>query len=105
MQIILLDSVETFLELLHHKEIAKVIRTIELLEGFGNGLGLPHSRHMSEGLLELRIRGTREIRVFYCFHKNKAYLLHAFIKKSQKTPDKEIAIARVAMSSLQWYNL
>ena len=43
MQIILLDFVETFLESLTPKEIAKVIRTIELLEEFGNNLGMPHS--------------------------------------------------------------
>lgn len=99
MQITLLDSVETFLESLHEREIAKVIRTIELLEEFGNNLGLPHSRHMSDGLLELRIR-TREIRVFYCFHKNQAILLHAFIKKSQRTPEKELNVAKTAMRSL-----
>jgi phage-related protein len=100
MQIILLDSVETFLESLSTKEIAKVIRTIELLEEFGNDLGMPHSRHLSDGLLELRIRGTREIRIFYCFHKKQAVLLHACIKKTQKTHDKELAGARDAKKCL-----
>lgn len=101
MQIILLDLVGAFLESLDAKEIAKVIRTIELLEEFGNDLGMPHSRHMSDGLLELRIRGTREIRIFYCFHKNKAFLLHACIKKTQKTLDKELCRARNAKTLLQ----
>jgi phage-related protein len=101
MQIILLDSVETFLESLNAKEIAKAIRTIELLEEFGNDLGMPHSRHMSDGLLELRIRGTREIRIFYCFHKKQAVLLHACIKKTQKTLDRELNQARDAMTHLQ----
>ncbi len=101
MQIILLDFVETFLELLNAKEIAKVIRTIELLEEFGNDLGMPHSRHMSDGLLELRVRGTREIRIFYCFYKKQAVLLHACTKKTQKTLDKELARARDAKALLQ----
>lgn len=101
MQIILLDSVETFLESLDAKEIAKIIRTIELLEEFGNDLGMPHSMHMSDGLLELRIRGTREIRIFYCFHKKQAVLLHACIKKTQKTLDKELDRARDAKARLQ----
>lgn len=101
MQIVLLDFVETFLESLEAKEIAKVIRTIELLEEFGNDLGLPHSRHLSDGLLELRIRGTREIRIFYCFHKKQAVLLHACIKKTQKTLDKELGRARDAKAQLQ----
>lgn len=101
MQIILLDSVESFLELLNATEIAKVIRTVELLEEFGNDLGMPHSRHLSDGLLELRIRGTREIRIFYCFHKKQAVLLHACIKKTQKTLDKELIRARDAKEHLQ----
>ena len=101
MQIILFETVEKFLSSLTTKEIAKVIRTIELLEDFENNLGMPHSRHMSDGLLELRIRGTREIRIFYCFHKNKAFLLHACIKKTQTTLSKEIAKAREAKDQLQ----
>ncbi len=101
MQIILLDSVEQFLGSLSKKEIAKTIRTIELLEEFGNNLGMPHSKHLSDGLLELRVRGTRELRIFYTFHKNKAYLLHAFIKKTQKTPEKEIATAKSSQNSLR----
>jgi len=101
MQIDLCESVETFLNSLQDKEIAKVIRTIELLEVFGNNLGMPHSKHMTDGLLELRIRGTREIRIFYCFHRNKAVLLHACIKKTQKTLDKELTRARVAKEHLQ----
>jgi len=100
MQIDLLNSVETFIESLTEKEIAKVIRTIELLEEFGNKLGMPHSRHMDDGLLELRIRGKREIRIFYCFNKNKAILLHACIKKTQKTPEKELNKARTTKNGL-----
>jgi phage-related protein len=101
MDIILLGSVETFLSSLTEKEVAKVIRTIELLEDFGHELGMPHSKHMSAGLLELRIRGTREVRIFYCFHKKQAVLLHACIKKTQKTLDKELAKARDAKAHLQ----
>lgn len=100
MHIDLLESVETFLATLTEKEIAKVIRTIELLEEFGNSLGMPHSKHISEGLLELRVRGTREIRIFYCFHKNKAVLLHVYIKKTQKTSNKELVKARVIKQNL-----
>ena len=100
MEIILLNTVETFLESLNTKEIAKVIRTIELLEEFGNNLGMPHSRHMSDGLLELRVRGTREIRIFYCFHEKQAVLLHAYIKKTQKAVDIEISKARAAKELL-----
>ena len=86
---------------LSEKEIAKAIRTIDLLEAFGNNLSMPHSKYLTDGLLELRIRGTREIRIFYCFHNNKVVLLHAFIKKTQKTPTKELAKAKAAKADLR----
>ena len=101
MEITLLPAVEDFLHKLKDKELAKVLRHIELLEEFGNELGMPHSRHLADGLLELRIRGTRELRIFYCFHRRKAVLLHAFIKKTQKTPAKEIAHAKAAKDALR----
>jgi phage-related protein len=94
MQVDLLESVEIFLTSLTEKEIAKVILTIELLEEFGNTLNMPHSRHLADGLLELRIRGSREVRLFYCFHKGRVVLLHAYVKKTQKTADKELLKAR-----------
>jgi phage-related protein len=100
MQIDLLSSVESFLETLTEKELAKVIRTIELLEEFGHKLGMPHSKHIDNGLLELRIRGKREIRIFYCFSKNKAVLLHACVKKTQKTSAKELNKAMAAKNGL-----
>lgn len=100
MQVILLDSVNIFLESLNPKELAKAIRTIDLLEEFGYEFGLPHSRHLSGGRLELRVRGKREIRIFYCFHNNKAILLHAFIKKTEQTPIKELRRASMAKDAL-----
>lgn len=80
------DSIESFLGTLQPPELAKVLRTIDLLEEFGSDLGLPHSRHLAGGLLELRVRGKREVRIFYCFYKHRAVLLHAFIKKTPENP-------------------
>ena len=101
MQIILLDKVEKFLESnLTEKEMAKTIRVIDLLEKFGNKLEMPHSKYLENGILELRIRGKREIRILYCFHKQKIILLHTFIKKSQNTPAKELNRAQEEKSNL-----
>jgi phage-related protein len=57
---------------------------------------LPHSRAFGEGLFELRPRGRTGIgRAFYCFlFGKKVVVLHAFIKKSQQTPDCELKMAR-----------
>ena len=100
MEIILLYAVERLLESLNASELAKALRTLDLLEEFGQNLNMPHSRHMSDGLYELRIRGKREVRIFYCFHAGKAHLLYGFIKKSEKTPPSELTRARKAKDSL-----
>ena len=63
---------------------------------FGANLGMPHTQAMGEGLSELRVRGKEGIaRVFYCtVVEQRIVMLHVFIKKSQKTPPKELKIAR-----------
>lgn len=72
---------------------AKSSKQIKLLETFGHMLSMPYSKQISKNLFELRIRGQQEIRIFYCFHQNKAVILHYFVKKSQKTPQREIETA------------
>ena len=53
----LVDSkVEAFIRSLEKPTIAKVLRTIDLLETFGNTLGAPHSKKVNARLFELRIR-------------------------------------------------
>lgn len=74
---------------------AKTLRQIDLLETYGTDLGMPHAKSLGGGLVELRVRGKREVRVFYVFAKGKQiYMLHGFIKKTQITPKKELEIAR-----------
>ncbi len=101
MKLVIPSTVEEFIETLTPHEVAKVLHTLELLETFGHTLTLPHSRHLQNGLLELRVAGKRAVRIFYCFNHGKAYLLHGFIKKTQQTPIKELKIARAAMNDLQ----
>lgn len=94
MGIKILDKrLEKFIEGLEKQTIAKVLRTIDLLEKFGERLGPPHTKKISARLFELRVRGLQEVRLFYTFHKPQIFLLHGFIKKSQKTPQKEIQTA------------
>jgi phage-related protein len=63
---------------------------------FGPDLGMPHSRAMGKGLFELRLKSKEGIgRVFYgLLPGRRIMMLHAFVKKSQKTPAKELDIAR-----------
>ncbi|SRR6266487_1405 len=90
--------VQEFIDDLPKPTRAKVFRQLDLLEIKGTDLGMPHSKALGDGLVELRVRsgrGTNEVRVFYVFAKaRRIYLLHGFIKKSQETPDREIKLAR-----------
>jgi len=102
MEIRILDGLlENFIESLEKPTIAKVLRTVDLLERFGSRLGLPHSRIISARLYELRIRGAQEVRIFYTFHKSQIFLLRGFIKKSEKTPKKEIQAALQKLKKLE----
>lgn len=83
--------------------VADYARLAELLIEFGPSLRLPHSRAFVDGLFELRPRGRSGIgRAFYCFLLGKrVVVLHAFVKKSQETPDCELRLARKRLKELQ----
>lgn len=82
--------------------LADYARLVELLVEYGPNLRLPHSRAMGQSLFELRPRGRSGIgRAFYCFLVGKrVVVVHAFIKKTQQTPDKELKLARKRMKDL-----
>ena len=83
--------------------VADYARIVELLMEHGPNLRLPHSRAFGEGLFELRPKGRAGIgRAFYCFLIGKRVLvLHAFVKKSQQTPDRELKVARKRMKEVR----
>ena len=58
---------------------------------------------MGAGLHEMRIRlpSRRLARVFLCVHENRLVALHAFVKKSQKTPVRELGLARKRQRQLE----
>lgn len=91
MEIRIFDAdLEKFIKNLQKPTIAKVLRTVDLLEAFGPKLEPPHAKKILHSIFELRIAGSQEVRIFYSFHKSQIFLLHGFIKKSQKTPEREI---------------
>lgn len=74
--------------------LADYVRLTELLMEVGPNLRMPHSRAMGDGLFELRPRGREGIgRVLYCYiDGQRIVILHAFIKKTQETPEKNYAL-------------
>jgi phage-related protein len=76
--------------------LGRYLRYSDRMEVYGPDLGMPHTRAMGEGLFELRLKAAEGIaRVFYCtMVGKKIVILHQFIKKTDKTPSKELEIAR-----------
>lgn len=85
-----------FLLSLQPKMRAKAFSEIELLKKHGSDLREPYVKPIkgdkNKGLYELRIKFSSDIsRIFYfSFEKNTFILLNGFIKKSNKTPEKEL---------------
>jgi phage-related protein len=76
----------------HRKIIGEDIKTVE----YGWPIGMPVSRPLGNGLHEVRSDLTNKTisRVIFTIYKNNMVLLHGFIKKDQKTSQKEMNIAR-----------
>lgn len=87
---------EEFLTTLDVKMRAKLSMLASLLEENGNELRAPYSKHLEDGIFELRGKvGTNIARVLYFFYVGEHIILtHGFIKKTQKTPRSEISKAK-----------
>jgi phage-related protein len=58
---------------------------------------------MGDGLLELRLKGSEGIaRVFYCTQVGRRIvMLHSFVKKTNRTPPRELEIALNRMKEVK----
>jgi phage-related protein len=83
--------------------LARYLRYTDRMEIYGPDLGMPHTRAMGDGLFELRLKTAEGIaRVFYCtLIGRKVVVLHQFIKKTDKTPPKELVIAKRRMKEIK----
>lgn len=85
--------VKDFVEKQHLDDKARIGKSIRLLINYGPFLKPPQIKKLQSGLYELRMKGRTQIRIFYTVKNGEYYLLHAFEKKSQKTPRREIKTA------------
>ena len=70
---------------------------------FGWPIGMPLCRALGGGLFELRVslRSRRIARVIVCVHDEELFALHGFIKKTQKTRDGDLKLARSRKRQLE----
>ncbi len=90
------SPVTEFLARLGARERAKVARYLQLLREFGPTLAMPQARHIKGPLWELRPDAYRLL--YVALRHRRIVILHAFRKKTQQTPRREIeeAIRRLA---------
>ena len=85
------SPITEFLDALEKTERARCARALALLREFGPLLGMPHARPV-EGFWELRAGANRMF--YFALVGRRFVILHAYRKKSQKTPRREIETAR-----------
>ena len=90
------EPVKEFLDSLDDKMGAKLIGLMEVLEEKGTELRKPYSEHLDDGIFELRCKqGSNITRVLYFFYVGKKIIAtNGFVKKTQKTPPREIKLAK-----------
>ena len=76
----------------HRIRLKKIAEYLQLLRGYGTRAGLPSTKYISEDIWELR--PTHDRILFAYWKDDKFILLHHFVKKTQKTPQREILQAK-----------
>ena len=91
------SPVEDFLLSLDIKMRAKLLGLLQILQEKGNLLREPYSKHINDGIFEIRGKvGSDITRVSYFFYYDKKIILtNGFIKKTDKTPVNEVKLAKI----------
>ena len=89
------NPAKEFLDSLQKIQKAKVFRVFKVYQQYELSSIIPHTKKLKGSpLWEIRIRGKDNIRILYAVYTEKSILiLHGFVKKTQKTPQKEMDIA------------
>ena len=96
------DGVEDAIVDMPPRMQARMLRLLELMGEHGANLGAPHTTPMGDGLFEVRAKAKEGIgRALFCYMKGEhIYILHAFVKKSQKTPKKDLDLAKTRVKEI-----
>ena len=75
---------------------AKIVGALDVLAEKGNLLREPYSKHLDDGIFELRCKAGHDIaRMLYFFHGGRIVVVtNGFMKKTQKTPARELRLAK-----------
>jgi phage-related protein len=82
---------------------ARILRLLDLTAEFGVAeLRAPHARQVEGKLWELRVKGAEGIArgLYVTQSEQRLVVLHVFVKNSQKTPARALALARQRMREI-----
>jgi phage-related protein len=85
---------------------ARYVVLTRRMVAIGPNLGEPHTKAFGDGLFELRLKGAEGIaRVLFCTLIGKRIvMLHSFIKKSDRTPKRELDVAHTRLKEIKHAN-
>lgn len=85
---------------------ARYVVLTRRMVAIGPNLGEPHTKAFGDGLFELRLKGAEGIaRIFFCTLIGKRIvMLHSFIKKSDRTPKRELDVAHTRLKEVKHAN-
>ena len=85
---------------------ARYVVLTRRMVALGPNLGEPHTKAFGDGLFELRLKGAEGIaRVFFCTLIGKRIvMLHSFIKKTDRTPKRELDLAQARLKEIKHEN-
>lgn len=99
----LYDGVEEVILDMPPKLSARMLKLLELIESHGANLGEPHTKSIGDGLFEIRAKAKEGVgRSLFCYlDGTNIVVLHAFVKKTQKTPKKDLDLAFERMKEVR----
>jgi phage-related protein len=95
------EPVREWLLKLNHDDRRTIGTDIQKVE-FGWPIGMPYSRSLGKGLYEVRsnISDKRIARVIFFILRNRMILLHGFVKKTQKIPNRDLKLSEQRMKEV-----
>ena len=98
---IAVEKVRRFIDQQSDVVQAEYLKIVEQLETDGR-LAEPYGKKLDKGLFEIRIRRGGQTRILYFYHENEYVVgVHGFVKKTQKTPQKELKQAFKIMGMIK----
>jgi phage-related protein len=91
------DTVDAELEALSADLRARFVRIAQLVEAVGlPHVGAPHVKHISGAIWEIRLKGKSGIAraLYVAVNPQRVVVLRVFVKKTQRTPPRELQLAR-----------